>query len=249
MLTHWGRDKMAAIFQTTFSSGFSWMKMYEFRLTFKFVPWGPINNIPTLVQVMAWRRSGDKPLSESMIVRLPTHLCVTRPQFYHKNRKIHFNSSDAGDRIVRLRGSIQCLLMSWLLKSPEHQQAQYWLCKTDNKYCCFRVNFMYLGQVSSKIWFKMWIYLLRSLKQFSMSRVKHDDVYVSVNRVIIGSGYDFHQFRAFRTNLLSFQPLQTKLSEIEIKIFSFKKVHSKMFLANCWPFCGLSILNWKTCSC
>ena len=33
-LTHWGRDKMAAIFQTTFSNGFSWIKMYEFRLTF-----------------------------------------------------------------------------------------------------------------------------------------------------------------------------------------------------------------------
>ena len=34
LLTHWGWDKMAAIFQTTFSNGFSWMKMYEFRLTF-----------------------------------------------------------------------------------------------------------------------------------------------------------------------------------------------------------------------
>ena len=33
-LTHWGRDKMAAIFQTTFSSWFSWMKMNEFRLIF-----------------------------------------------------------------------------------------------------------------------------------------------------------------------------------------------------------------------
>ena len=33
VLTHWGRDKMAAIFQTTSPSGFSWMKMYEFRLT------------------------------------------------------------------------------------------------------------------------------------------------------------------------------------------------------------------------
>ena len=32
--THWDRDKMAAIFQTTFSHGFSWMKMYEFRWTF-----------------------------------------------------------------------------------------------------------------------------------------------------------------------------------------------------------------------
>ena len=34
LLTHWGRDKMAAVFQTTFSNGFSWMKSYEFRLKF-----------------------------------------------------------------------------------------------------------------------------------------------------------------------------------------------------------------------
>ena len=32
--THWGRDKMDAISQTTFSSAFSWMKMFEFRLKF-----------------------------------------------------------------------------------------------------------------------------------------------------------------------------------------------------------------------
>ena len=39
-----------------------------------FVSKGPISNIPALVQIMAWRRPGDKP----MIVRLPTHICVTR---------------------------------------------------------------------------------------------------------------------------------------------------------------------------
>ena len=33
-LTHWGRDKMAAISQTTFTNAFSWMKMYEFYLWF-----------------------------------------------------------------------------------------------------------------------------------------------------------------------------------------------------------------------
>ena len=33
-LTHWGRDKMAAISQTTLSSTFSWKKMSEFRLKF-----------------------------------------------------------------------------------------------------------------------------------------------------------------------------------------------------------------------
>ena len=40
-----------------------------------------INNDPALVQIMAWRRSGDKPLSEPTMVSLPTHICVTRPQW------------------------------------------------------------------------------------------------------------------------------------------------------------------------
>ena len=54
-----------------------------------FVPKGPINNNPGLVQVMAWRRPGDKPLSEPMLVRLPTHICVTRPQWVNVlNRKV-----------------------------------------------------------------------------------------------------------------------------------------------------------------
>ena len=47
----------------------------------KFVPKGLINNIPALVLIMAWRRPGNKPLSEPMMVRLPTHICVTRPQW------------------------------------------------------------------------------------------------------------------------------------------------------------------------
>ena len=33
-LKHWGRDKMDAISQTTFSNAFSWMKIYEFCLRF-----------------------------------------------------------------------------------------------------------------------------------------------------------------------------------------------------------------------
>ena len=32
---------------------------------------------------MAWRRPGDKPLSEPIMVRLPTHICITRPQWVH----------------------------------------------------------------------------------------------------------------------------------------------------------------------
>ena len=51
------------------------------NFSLKFVLRCPINNIPALVQIMAWRRPGDKPLSEPMMVSLPTHICVTRPQW------------------------------------------------------------------------------------------------------------------------------------------------------------------------
>ena len=51
------------------------------KISLKFVPKGPIDNIASLVQIMAWRRPGDKPLSESMMVGSPTHIFVTRPQW------------------------------------------------------------------------------------------------------------------------------------------------------------------------
>ena len=35
-------------------------------ISLKFVPKSPIDNKPALVQVMAWRRTGDKPLPEPM---------------------------------------------------------------------------------------------------------------------------------------------------------------------------------------
>ena len=58
------------------------MKMYDFfiKISLKSVSEGPINNIPASVQIMAWRRPGDKQLSEPMMVRLLMLMCVTRPQ-------------------------------------------------------------------------------------------------------------------------------------------------------------------------
>ena len=54
--------------------------LYSIKISLKFVPMGPINNIPALVLIMAWRRQDDKPLSEPMMVSLPTHICIARPQ-------------------------------------------------------------------------------------------------------------------------------------------------------------------------
>ena len=55
------------------------------KISLKFVPKGPINKIPALFQIMAWRRPGDKPLSLAMLVSLLTHKCVTRPQWVNDN--------------------------------------------------------------------------------------------------------------------------------------------------------------------
>ena len=82
-----GRHFPDDIFKWIFLNENVWISI---NISLKFVPRGPINNIPTLVQVMAWRRSGDKPLSEPMMVRLPTHICITRPQWakFHYTWKI-----------------------------------------------------------------------------------------------------------------------------------------------------------------
>ena len=50
-------------------------------MSLKFVPKVRINNVPSFVQIMAWSRPGDKPLSEPMMVSLLTHICVIRPQW------------------------------------------------------------------------------------------------------------------------------------------------------------------------
>ena len=47
--THWSREKMAAIFETTFSNAFSWMKMYKFRLRSHLSLFPRVHFIPILI--------------------------------------------------------------------------------------------------------------------------------------------------------------------------------------------------------
>ena len=65
------------------------------RISLKFVPKVRINNIPSLFQIMAWRRPGDKPLSGPMMVNLLTHICVTQPQWV--NRRSLLSAVDQGN--------------------------------------------------------------------------------------------------------------------------------------------------------
>ena len=85
--THWGRDKIAAIFprrhfQVYFFYENVWISITILQV---FSPKGPSSNVPALVQIMAWRRPlsepDDKPLLERMMVTLLVHICVTRPQW------------------------------------------------------------------------------------------------------------------------------------------------------------------------
>ena len=68
-LTHSGRDKCIFLNQNV---------CFPIKISLKFVSKGQINKIPALVQIMAWRRPGYKPLSEPMMVSLPTHIYVIR---------------------------------------------------------------------------------------------------------------------------------------------------------------------------
>ena len=73
-------------FERIFMNENAWILI---KISLMFVPKGPITNIPALVQMMAWRRPGAKPLSELMMVSLPTHTRVSRPQWV---KYIHIES-------------------------------------------------------------------------------------------------------------------------------------------------------------
>ena len=92
-LTHGGRDKMAAIFQTTFSNTFYWTEIYEFRLR---LHWSLLPSVQlTIFQHLfrEWLGAGhigsDNGLAPARrqaiiwtnVVSLLTHICVTRTQW------------------------------------------------------------------------------------------------------------------------------------------------------------------------
>ena len=88
-----------------------------------------INNIPSLVQIMAWRRPGDKPISEPMMVSLLMHICVTRPQWVNQNsvddyckrrmiiRLDHKNTLETCHDITT---QAECQCVVWLNKSTNY---------------------------------------------------------------------------------------------------------------------------------
>ena len=108
-----GRHFPDDIFKWIFLNENVWISI---NISLKFVPKSPINNIPALVQIMAWRRSGDKPLSEPMMVCLPTHICVTRPQWVKQHQTHYLNHCWAIINLIpwrTLKSSVK-IWFSWL---------------------------------------------------------------------------------------------------------------------------------------
>ena len=67
----YGRHFVDDIFKSIFLNEDVWISI---KMLLNFIPKGPINNIPKLVQTMAWHRTADKPLSEAMVVSLLTYI-------------------------------------------------------------------------------------------------------------------------------------------------------------------------------
>ena len=87
--------------------------LISIKISPKFVPKDPINNIPALT--MAWRRPGDKPLSEPML--------VTQPQWVNAGylsaiKSIHMFCIEAGDSSQPLYKQLGIMKFSDL-KIPE----------------------------------------------------------------------------------------------------------------------------------
>ena len=71
---------MAAFSQTIFFNAFFLNENFcvLIKISLKFVPKGPIDNKPALVQIMAWCQIGDKPLSAPMLNQFTdAYICYT----------------------------------------------------------------------------------------------------------------------------------------------------------------------------
>ena len=107
-------------------------------ISLKYVPMGPIINITALVLIMAWHRPGNKLLSETIMVSLLMHICITRPQWV--NPKVGNTSSP---------WSRHCLSPKTLTLSQKHPfMSQKWmpLCVHSWHFRCLLYKQKYLIQ-------------------------------------------------------------------------------------------------------
>ena len=146
---------MADIWQRTFSNAFSCMKIYEFRVI---VHWSlfliQMNNIPALVQIMAWRRPGGRPSSESMMVSLLTHIYVSLPQlawdemWYIKLGLLSSNRSNISSGVLITR----CNILTYCIQYCTDMGRLLIIVYTRNKHAKYRLHWRAIGCRRLRSW-------------------------------------------------------------------------------------------------
>ena len=117
-----GRHFQDDIFKCIFSNENVWISL---KNSMKVLPKVRIYNVPALVQIMYCRRPGDKPLSETMMVSLLTHTCVTRPQWVKSNGNAYF---------AMLKSLSSSFLLTWV-NTGMNTISPFWNTKS---LCCGR---------------------------------------------------------------------------------------------------------------
>ena len=127
---------------------------------------GPINNIPSLVQIMAWRQSGDKPLSGPMMISFPTHICVSRPQWVNQFFEGSLPQKNKTRNATHQGNSHRGLRWVLLVWYPQFSDNALWACQL---WGLARVNFLVENT---------WTYglmLLNRLFDFALKQTTQDE--------------------------------------------------------------------------
>ena len=124
------------------------------KISLKFVPKGPINNVSALVQITACRRSGDKPLSEPMMVKLPMHMSLglnelSRSQINslpHCGLVTPHSNIGSGKGLLPASTKLlpeQCWLFSWHINSSSYHQRHSVVFTWEQFHKCMLMNLMH----------------------------------------------------------------------------------------------------------
>ena len=143
-----GRYFADDIIKCIFLNENAWISL---TISLKFVPKVRINKIPSLVQIMAWRRPGDKPLSEPMMVKLPTHVCVTRPQWVKMILHVYVTKMGSNrSYYLTLLSYNSCTYFTFRSKPRRSQHDGCDFVTTFSNALCWKENACVLIQISLK---------------------------------------------------------------------------------------------------
>ena len=206
-----------------------WNMSISLKLSLKFVPKGPIDNKPSLISRMSWRRKGDKPLYQTMMAQFTDaymlhwtskseHIGLSKQNHYSPKFFVVWVQLMACCRIVD--DSFWHLFKNW-----------------NNGWEKVRCSFKYFDLWNSfrNVYCFCWLLLpsiITSEWLTDWGRVTH----ICVSKLtIIGSDNGLSPGRRqaiiwTNTGILLIWPLGTNAGEIliEIHIFSFKKIHLEM---------------------